>query len=257
MFEARNVSVERGRRTILNGVTASFSPGEVVGLIGPNGAGKSTLLKAMCGEAGMQGSIIVDGRDVKTVKPAELARRRAVLSQHSELNFPLTAFEVVMLGRNPHIVGRERGIDREIVREALELVDATHLSAQLYPTLSGGERQRVQLARVLSQIWEKPPEGSRYLMLDEPTSSLDLAHQHLTLEIARKFAEQQTGVLIVLHDIALATAFCDRVYMLKGGRVHSFGAPRAILTRDSILDVFNFDINRYSNFTALFNDRDA
>lgn len=236
----------------MNDVSINVVPGEIVGLIGPNGAGKSTLLKVMCSEISGTGTIALNGRDVHKWKPKELALHRAILSQHSELNFPLTAYEVVMLGRNPHIVGRERESDRQIVRDALELVDAAHLSEQVYPTLSGGEKQRVQLARVLAQIWDVSASDPRFLLLDEPTSSLDLSHQYLTLEIARSFAAKNTGVLIVIHDIALATAFCDRVYMLKDGQIHSAGRPLAVLNRRSILDVFDFDIDNYSNYKTIF-----
>lgn len=251
MFEAVNVHLHRSGRPILNGVSIEVPPGEIVGLIGPNGAGKSTLLKAMSGEARTSGEIRLDGRDISQWQPKQLARRRAVLSQHSELNFPLTSAEVVMLGRDPHISGRERDFDRKVVAGALDLVDAAHLAERSYPSLSGGEKQRVQLARVLAQIWDSAGEP-RYLLLDEPTSSLDIAHQHLTLEIARSCASQKTGVLIVLHDIALATAFCDRIYMMKGGEVHSAGRPAAVLNRGSILDVFNFDINNYQSYKTIF-----
>ncbi len=251
MFEAKDIHVKRGRRSILNGVSVEVAPGEVIGLIGPNGAGKSTLLKVMSGEVRADGDVRIHGRSLADWNARDLACHRAVLSQHSELNFPLTAFEVVMLGRNPHIMGGESAADRRIATEALELVDATHLAEQVYPTLSGGEKQRVQLARVLSQIWEDDGRP-RYLMLDEPTSSLDLAHQHLTLEIARGFARRNTGVLIVLHDIAMASAFCDRICMLKDGVVHSAGTPAAILDRRSILDVFDFDIENYRNYNAIF-----
>lgn len=171
-----------------------------------------------------------------------LARKRAVLSQKTTLNFPFTALEVTLLGRNPHIIGTESEKDLKIAYQALELVEAAHLAEQPFPTLSGGEQQRVQLARVLAQIWDDAGDG-RYLLLDEPTSSLDLAHQHLTLKIARQLARENTGVLVVLHDLNLAAHYADKIYLMKNGEIFRTGTPSDVLTADNIKSVFDFDVS--------------
>lgn len=244
MFEARNITVQIGQKTILDDVSLGINAGEIVALLGANGAGKSTLLKSLCGDVKLKnGEINLENRGLEYWNYHELARKRAVLSQHSTLAFPFTAQEVALLGRNPHIVGSESEKDLEIVRKAMILVEAEHLAAQFYPTLSGGEQQRVHLARVLAQIWEKWENSARYLLLDEPVSSLDLAHQHLTLQIARRFSRENTGVLVVLHDLNLAANYADRICLMKNGKIYRNGTTSEVLTAENIKEVFNFDVS--------------
>lgn len=244
MFSAKNISVRIGAKKILDDVSLEIKAGETVALLGANGAGKSTLLKAMCGDVKLAGGAVgLENRDLHDWDYHELAGRRAVLSQHTELNFPFTATEVALLGRNPHVRGSESKRDLEIVEKALEAVEARHLAGQLFPTLSGGERQRVQLARILAQIWESPAgDAPRYLLLDEPTASLDLAHQHLTLQIARKLAVENTGVLVVLHDLNLAAHYADRICLMKRGKILHNGKPGEILTAGCVKEIFDFDV---------------
>lgn len=242
MFEAKNIGVAVGAKKILDDVSIEINPGEMVALLGANGAGKSTLLKAMCGDLKLTtGEILLDNRPLRDWDYHELARKRAVLAQHTTLAFPFTAREVALLGRNPHIRGSESKRDLEIVGDALKSVEAEQLAGQSFPTLSGGEQQRVQLARVLAQIWEIPEDSARYLFLDEPTSSLDLSHQHLTLQLARRFARENTGVLVVLHDLNLAAGYADRICLMKGGKIYRNGTPSEILTVPNIKTVFDFD----------------
>lgn len=244
MFEARNISVKIGAKTLLNDVSLRLEAGETVALLGANGAGKSTLLKAMCGDLKTSnGEIQIDNHRLSDWNHCELARKRAVLSQHSTLNFPFTAREVALLGRNPHIRGKESENDLEITNEVLNLVEAAHLANQSFPTLSGGEQQRVHLARVLAQIWEIPKNSARYLLLDEPTSSLDLAHQHLSLQIARKLSRENTGVLVVLHDLNLAANYADRICLMKNGKIYRSGTPSEVLTVPNVKEVFDFDVS--------------
>lgn len=243
-MRANNIAVSYGAKHILKDVSLEVNPGEVVALLGANGAGKSTLLKAMCGDVRIgAGEITLDGRELKGWSYAELARKRAVLSQNSTLTFPFTSLEVALLGRNPHILERESKRDLEIVVEALKSVEAWHLADQSFPTLSGGEQQRVHLARVLTQIWEVKYNAARYLLLDEPTSSLDLAHQHLILRVARRFSRENTGVLVVLHDLNLAAHYADKIYLLKNGEVYKSGTPADTLTVANIKEVFDFDVS--------------
>lgn len=244
MFEAKNISVKIGARKLLDDVSLEIRAGETVALLGANGAGKSTLLKALCGDVKTSsGEIRLENRRLHEWNYHELARKRAVLAQHSTLDFPFTAREVALLGRNPHVRGRESAKDLKIVEEALKLVEAAHLAHQSFPTLSGGERQRVHLARILAQIWEEPKDSARYLLLDEPTANLDLAHQHLTLRIARKLSRENTGVLVVLHDLNLAASYADKICLMKNGRILESGMPTTILTAANIKTIFDFDVS--------------
>lgn len=239
LIEAHHVKVAVGPKVLLEDISLQISAGEVLAVVGPNGAGKSTLRKALCGDVELSGGeVLMDGRTLSAWTLLERARRRAVMPQDSTLNFPFTVLEVVLMGRAPHLHGAEGLIDYEIARAALEAVEARHLEERLYPTLSGGERQRVHLARVLAQIWEQPADGGRYLLLDEPTSNLDLAHQHSTLRVARRFAREEAGVLVILHDLNLAAQYADRVVMLNQGRIVNSGTPAEVLTHDAIYETF-------------------
>jgi iron complex transport system ATP-binding protein len=162
-----------------------------------------------------------------------------VLPQHSLLNFPFTAAEVVMLGRTPHDTGIAH--DRDIVAQTLKSVDGDYLADRIYTQLSGGEKQRVHLARVLAQIWEPAPEGERYLVLDEPTSSFDLAHQKLTLEVVRSLADKGVGVLMVIHDLNLAACCADQMFLMQCGQIVVSGTPREVLQPEIISRVFQVD----------------
>jgi len=242
MLEARGIGVTIDGKRLLDDVSLTLKPGEVLALIGPNGAGKSTLLKVLSGEiAPHRGSVAMGGKPLASWSARERAQVRAVLAQDTALTFPFTAFEVALMGRYPFSGGHNTLRDREIAREALAYLDVGHLAQRLYPTLSGGERQRVQLARVLAQIWE-PAAGRRCLLLDEPTSNLDLAHQYLALRGARRFAlEQGVAALIVVHDLNLAAQFADRLVLLKDGRVARTGTPSEVLTAGHLAECFGVD----------------
>ena len=243
MIEARNISVTIGAKKLLDRVSLTVAPGAVIAVVGANGAGKSTLLKALSGDLKLAaGEILVDQRPLSQWNHYELARRRAVLPQQSNVNNGFTAFEVVLLGRNPHLSVRESRRDREIANEALRAVAAERLAHRIFATLSGGEQQRVSLARILAQIWDEPAQNShsRYLLLDEPVASLDLAHQHLTMQIAREFAGKNTGVLVVLHDLNLAAQYADQICLLKNSGVLASGAPAEVLTAPNIRRALDF-----------------
>ena len=239
MLEARDIAVAIGGKRLLDGVSLGLRGGEVLALVGPNGAGKSTLLKVISGElVPSAGSVAMGGRPLQDWPALERARSRGVLAQDTALAFPFTAFEVAQMGRFPFNGGHTTLRDRAIAREALAYADVAHLAQRLYPTLSGGERQRVQLARVLAQIWE-PQAGPRCLLLDEPTSSLDLAHQQQALKGARRFAlEQGVAALVVLHDLNLAAQYADRIALLHEGRLVACGTPREVLTAQRLAECF-------------------
>jgi iron complex transport system ATP-binding protein len=246
MLVARDIDVTLGRAPVLRGVGLALAPGEVLAVLGPNGAGKSTLLAVLSGaEAPDAGWVGLDDRPLAAWAPAALARRRAVLPQHSELVFAFTAFEVALLGRSPHAGRSSRARDLAAVVWALTEAEVAHLADRVYTTLSGGERQRVQLARVLAQIGPlgpEAPDAARYLLLDEPTSSLDLAHQHATLAAARRAASAGVAVLVVLHDLNLAAMYADRLLVLSAGRIAAEGGADAVLSEALVADVFDLEV---------------
>lgn len=241
MLRAQDLVYAASGRRLLDGVSIDLVAGEVHALLGPNGAGKSTLLRLLAQEIKpMSGRIELDGRALASFSAAAQARRRAVLPQSESLRFGFTAEQVVTLGRLPCIHQRPQR-EREIVFEALQLAGVAGLAQRRYPTLSGGERARVQFARVMAQIWEAGDEGARYLLLDEPTASLDLAHQHECLNVARRFAAGGVGVLAILHDPNLAMQYADRVTLLREGRVLACGAPQDVLDAEHIHALYGVD----------------
>lgn len=239
LLEARKITVEIGHARLLDDVSISLLPGTITCLLGPNGAGKSTLLRVFAGALSpSEGEVQFSERPLGR-RPDELARDRAVLSQSTTLGFAFSVVEVVALGRSPHVRQSSAALDRQVIEAAMASADITHLADRRYPTLSGGEQQRVQLARVLAQLMDGSGDVSgKLLMLDEPTASLDLAHQQQVLAIARGFSKAGGAVLAVLHDLNLAASVADQVCLLKGGRLITSGRPEDVLTADTIEDVF-------------------
>ena len=223
---------------LLRNISLTVHSGEVTAIVGPNGAGKSSLLKAIVGDLPLtSGAVNLNGKPLEEWSPGQRARQLAVMSQHSNLNFPFTAREVVALGRIPHKTGLRH--DNEIVEQALRRVDGHYLLNRSYVTMSGGEQQRVQLARSLAQIWESSESGSRFLLLDEPTSAFDLSHQQMTLDIVAAFASQGVGVLMVMHDLNLASRSADNLVVLNCGEIAAQGSPAEVITEQLVNRVFN------------------
>lgn len=237
---ARDIGVRVGRRWLLQGVSLALQAGEVGVVLGPNGAGKSTLLSVLAGLTVPDvGNVRIDGRTLVQRDAAAWAARRAVLPQDTTVAFDFSVLDIVALGRYPHRLSPSLREDA-IVAEALAATDVSHLAGRGMAHLSGGERLRVQLARVLAQIWEPPPDGaSRWLLLDEPTAALDLRHQHEVLGLVRSRArEQSMGVLLVLHDLNLALRYADRVWVIAEGQAVAGGAPSQVLTPRLLADVW-------------------
>ena len=233
-------------RSLLDRVSLALAPGEVHAVLGRNGAGKSTLLRLLAGDIQPHdGSVILNGRALSAWTPRARARMRAVLPQAESLRFGFTAEQVVAMGRYASPQHRPE-VELGIVREALRLAGVGELAQRRYPSLSGGERARVQFARVMAQIWEPPLDseggGARYLLLDEPTASLDLAHQHACLLQARSFAASGVGVLTVLHDPNLALRYADRVTVLESGKVIGQGPTRELLSRELLERTYGIGI---------------
>ncbi len=230
-------SVTIGEATLIDTISLSVADGELVGIIGPNGAGKTTLLRLLSAElAPTSGRCSFDGADLAGYEPAALARHRAVVTQHSQVAFDYRVDEVVALGRLPHGRAPDRPEEARVVREALRSAGVEGLADRSILTLSGGERQRVQFARAVAQL--DGAEAPRALLLDEPTSSLDLAHQHEVLRAARGLTRAGVAVVAVLHDLHLAARYTDRVALLAKGRIVAVGRPREVLTSARLSQVY-------------------
>jgi len=231
-LSARGVSVELDGRFVLRDVDLDIVPGEVLALVGPNGAGKSTLLSVLSGErTPSSGVVMLDNRDVATFSALELARRRAVLTQDNSLSFPFRVIEVIQMGRAPWTRSAELADDARAVSAAAAAADVEHLAHRRFTELSGGERARVSLARVLAQ-------STGIVFLDEPTAALDLRHQEDVLRIARDLADSGHAVVMVVHDLSLAGAVADRVALLSQGALVAVGAPAAVLTAETLSEVY-------------------
>ncbi len=239
MLKANQISCAFDGQKIVDNVSLDLGGGQVIALTGPNGAGKTTLFRLLTGELPPDpGSIEVGGRPLGNWPTPEISRIRGALAQESQLNFPFTVMEVALLGRLPHLRKGETALDYEIALKALQKMDMAPLAKRLFTTLSGGEKQRTQLARVFAQIWESAPDQGRLLMLDEPTASLDLAHQHATLQAARDFASRGAAVMLVLHDLNLAASYADEVIVMNEGRIIRQGPPAEALQPKIIEEVF-------------------
>lgn len=230
-----SLNVKVNNQAILNDITFDLDQGQVLSIIGPNGAGKSTLLSAIAGDINYSGDLIIQGLGDDITKRA---RQLAVLPQLSLLNFPFRVHEVVSLSRIPHATGKAR--DQEIVEHALALMDINFLKNRLYTELSGGEKQRVQLARVFAQIWETGEANSnRVLLLDEPTTALDLGHQQLLMKTIRQQAKKGLTVVMVLHDVNLAASYSDKVSALLCSEQVAFGCVDKVITSETIKRLFD------------------
>jgi iron complex transport system ATP-binding protein len=240
ILKARAVSMTVGSARLVDGVDLEISGGEMVAIVGPNGAGKSTLLRMLSGDLRpSHGRVELARRDIVSYSPRELALRRAMLSQHVHVTFPFTVEEIVEMGTS----GRSRAASRPLVEQALQEVGLERFRDRQLPTLSGGEQQRAHFARVLVQLASgEALHGPGMLLLDEPTSSLDLRHQIDLVESARRRAASGTAVLAILHDLNLAMRFADRIVLLHRGRLAAIGEPRTTITSERIRELFEVDV---------------
>ncbi|MEI7813887.1 MAG: ABC transporter ATP-binding protein, partial [Coriobacteriia bacterium] len=219
---------------VVRGADLSVRAGEVVGLVGPNGAGKSTLLRAVTGDAELLGGeIVLAGRGVSTMPPLERARVVAVLTQQVSAAFSVSARDFVAMGRHPHIArfSAPSDHDREVVQRAMMLTDTLRLADKPADQLSGGDLQRLALAQALAQ-------EPRVLLLDEPTSHLDLNHRMQVLDLTRSLADEGMAVLAVFHDLDLAARYSDRIAIVDSGRLGMAESPERVITADALRDVF-------------------
>ena len=238
MIDVQHVSFAVNKKILVNEVSLFVEPGEFVVIMGPNGAGKSTLLKMMSGALPpTKGKILLKGKDLVTYKTDQLAKQRAVLSQHYEISFPLSAREIVMMGRYPYFNSFPRAEDEAIVTNRMERMQVTDLGDRSYQTLSGGEAQKVQMSRDTSENEQK------LLLLDEPVSHLDVKYQHQLLAVAKECCKKQVAVIAVLHDINLAIKYADRILFMKQASVIKSLAKDEAVTSELLEAIFDIKCN--------------
>ncbi|MCS0504766.1 ABC transporter ATP-binding protein [Ancylobacter mangrovi] len=232
---AQDVRWGVGGQMLVDGVNLSAEPNRILGLIGPNGSGKSSLLRLLCRLRKVaSGVVTLDDRDIAEMSRRDLARRLAFVEQQATTEVQLTVCDVVRLGRTPHrtALASWTAADERAVDTALERVGLAERHDQLWHTLSGGERQRVHIARALAQ-------EPRELILDEPTNHLDIQHQLSILGLVRRLG---VTCIVALHDLNLASMFCDQIGVLSSGRLVALGPPESVLTPELIRDVFGVEV---------------
>ena len=243
MLQASQVHFCIRQRPIVDEVNLELNPGEILAVLGPNGAGKSTFFKILSGEIKCKhGAVGYNGHDIHKLKARDLAAVRAVMPQHTQVNFPFTVQEVVELG----LISTKVKQPAKLIQEVLDATNTSHLKNQVFNHLSGGEKQRVQLARVLVQIWETKP-FPRYLLLDEPTSSLDIAQQHAVLKILQTLKSRNIGILVILHELNLAAQYADKIALLKNGMIAKAGTVKEVLEEEILEYVFDHPIQLIQN----------
>lgn len=234
-LELQGVSLSYGHHLVVKDLSFRVSPGEMVGLIGPNGCGKTSIIKAVSRVISPHsGRILLDGRNLAAISRGELARLVGVVPQTPLLPETFTVFEVVLMGRNPHLrfLQYEGSRDLALTWWAMERTTTDSLAERRISELSGGERQRVVVARVLAQ-------EPKAILLDEPTANLDISHQVGILDLIKNLClEKDLTVLVALHDLNLAAQYCDRLLLINKGRVHAEGTPWEVITPANIKEVY-------------------
>jgi len=233
-LEAKGVYAAYYRENVVAGMDIAVAAGDFIGIVGPNGSGKTSFLKSLSRALRpRQGVVLLEGEDLYDLPAKQVARKLAVVPQENPISFGFTALEVVLMGRNPHL-GRLQGAgpaDLEVARLAMEKANVWHLADRPANELSGGERQRVIIAQALAQ-------DAGLLLLDEPTQHLDINHQLSLLEMLLEMCSRGLAVVMVMHDLNLASQYCDRLIVMRRGMEFAHGAPAEVLTSTVLQEVF-------------------
>ncbi len=244
MFKLRldNVSLGYNKQTVLHNISLEAKPGEMLGIIGPNGSGKSTVIKGITQLIKpSSGHIFLDGKNIADMSHRDLAQLVAVVPQNPTLPELFTALEVVLMGRTPHLglLRYEGEHDLAIVQKTMKATQTLAYAERRVGELSGGERQRLTIARALAQ-------EPKIILMDEPTANLDINYQIETLDLARQLCREQGLIVVVtLHDLNLASQYCDRLIMLSDGRVYCHGTPESVINAKTIKEVYGAEVYVY------------
>ena len=234
-LELQNICLAYGGKVVVKDITFQLMPGEMVGLIGPNGSGKSTIIKAISRVISpYSGKILLDGKEISRIPRRDLARLLGVVPQMPLLPSAFTAFEIVLMGRNPHLGLLQYEGEKElaVTWQAMKMTATQSLAERRVGELSGGEIQRLIVARVLTQ-------EPKSILLDEPTANLDIRHQVEILDLIKSLClENNLTVLAALHDLNLASQYCDRLILINNGRIHAQGTPEEVINSQNIKEVY-------------------
>ena len=235
MIDLRSVSFRYRQDWVLQDISFRIERGEFIGVIGPNGSGKSTLLKILCRLLSPQkGEVLLDLASLREMNQRDIAKRMAVVPQEAYSLFPFRVIEIVLMGRSPYLghLMFEGARDFEIAKKAMDWTETLSISERFIDELSGGERKRVFIARALAQ----EPE---VILLDEPTANLDIHHQVDFLDLILNL-NREKGLTIAMasHDLNIASEYCDRLILLREGRIYKIGSPREVITRENIEEVY-------------------
>lgn len=235
-LQIRNLRFSYGSTEILRDINMGLNPSEVLGIVGPNGTGKSTLLRCIDRILIPEGEILLDGQEISGMSRVEIAKRIGYVPQSMTGVFPATVFDMVLLGRRPHLSWRSSEEDIDKVLEMLDLMDIKDLAMRNFNETSGGQQQKVLIARALAQDVD-------ILLLDEPTSNLDIKHQLEVMEILTELSKTKgISVMMAIHDLNLASRYSDRIIMLNGGGIRDVGDPASVLTAENIRSVYGVDV---------------
>ncbi len=243
-LQIEKMSAGYNTEDVLKNITIDVKEGDFLGIIGPNGCGKSTLIRAVTRVVGLRrGDVTLDGCTIKDMSRKDIAKKAAVVPQNTFIGFPFTAWEVVLMGRNPYM-GRFESLkkrDLEKANRAVEMTDIGHLKERKVNTLSGGELQRVIIARAMAQ-------DTGMLLLDEATSHLDIGHKIETMDMIKKMnKEKDLTVLSVHHNLDMAARYCDKLVLIDGGRVRTMGSPEDVLTPGHLRAVYGIEAEVHEN----------
>jgi len=235
MLNVEKLNAYYGKKQILFGVALALGEGAIAAVIGPNGAGKSTLLGLLSGSlVPTRGEVLLNGINTASAHPGDLATERSILTQREPFDIPYTVAQVVEMGRFPHRrdAANTRERDEAAVADAMAQTDTTRFANRAYATLSKGEQTRVSLARIIAQ-------ATPIILLDEPTTALDVAHQERIMRRALQLARQQRTTVVVLHDLNAAAVYAERVVLMSRGVVVADGPPRVVLEAEILSEVYN------------------
>ena len=238
ILEIRDVRFSYNSTEVLRGVTFEVRSGEVLGIVGPNGCGKTTLLRCLNNVLSPKGGVVlIDGQPVSFLTRKDIARKIGRIPQHFTTSFSFSVLDVVLMGREPHLngLGEEAEQDLNIAENAMEWTSILHLADRSIGELSGGEMQRVIIARALTQ-------QPQILLMDEPTSHLDIKHQLEILQLTQRLTNERNLItLLVSHDLNMAARYCDKLVVLNQGKIAAAGPAKDVLTPDLVREVYQVD----------------